>query len=1114
MSALSFRSNLILSPADVVALPEDTTVPVDVSWFMPNIKRNPAEEFVAKRIPKAQRMDLDVVASKHPLGLPHMMPDARTFSEACGESMGQGTALTLRDDSLTLERRAELIGIEPTTHVVLPPALSVPVAPASASRDSPRLGQGAVTRRSRIYDTTGVFSSPRALFMFKAFGHQKASILNGGLPRWEHEGKPFESGNLKPVKRTAYPPPTLDENLVRSYEQMVINAKEVKPDAEVVLDARAHGRFTGKDPEPRPDLRSGHIPNSYSLPFSDCVRPQTSESGASYTVMKSPEELREAAGKALGSNLDSVLSHQRQVVNTCGSGMTAAVLWLTLQQLGVDSAIYDEIHEDIANWTEARIRGATVSAHIFADPFPVDLMAREKLLSGHTTSSAPAVITIHHHQLKDLIVCPSERGIISYVSGKLIVSHDIRKSYKPPSPLANLDFEPNCLSSGCGLIVAGGGLAELFVGAMPASPTDSAPQLSWSQTKQLQYPASINNSLLVTNNNLIPSYSPASASSLALGASPAAALEPRLFVSNNDERVKVFSVATRSTIQGDRVMPAGVLKLHTPVNHTSISPDGRTLLAVGDTNEIFLNSIASGDEVSIQKISTYSAGSDAHFSTAWSSDGRKFAVACQDGQVTVWDTRSSKPLSIFRCGKPNPSPVRQIDRQANFQNAFDRMLATAATSNSTGYPTEDPMNYRTRVEQLLRGANASTGLAREPRLEAFLRDVRSRRQSDADLDTEGMAAGIRRNENANDLGSITEGRAAVTGRPRRYTEAGTSTLSGNPTNAIARGEPITFAEFQRVTQSTIRGDVEELSDGGSGRDDEEATESPYGLPTLDERRRLLTEAQAFDGRSIQRQPRVAAARQRQSLNYALSTSESVDSAGAATSGGAITTTSRRPHAVRTFDELLTNVITRPHVHMPSSALIRSWPERQQTVVAYGEPGRGSNSWMGITERQLGESSTSGARPVVDEQRNAARALKFSPPGRTNGARDVLVFTEDTTRFHVVDTQTFNDHTIVTVPDPPEITERAPVRRRSDQDDEDEDEYETPSQSNLVGDTRMNESGDYSTMDSHPNLTAPHISGLSFDPTGGWIYVGTQRGVFEWEVERRTWGWERGYVSWA
>lgn len=92
----------------------------------------------------------------------------------------------------------------------------------------------------------------------------------------------------------------------------------------------------------------------------------------------------------------------------------------------------------------------------------------------------------------------------------------------------------------------------------------------------------------------------------------------------------------------------------------SISPDGRTLLAVGDTNQIFLNNVTASDDVTFRKVATYEgmgnrsltcdnadisprvAGTDANFSSAWSADGRKFAVACQDGQVTVWDVRSSK----------------------------------------------------------------------------------------------------------------------------------------------------------------------------------------------------------------------------------------------------------------------------------------------------------------------------------------------------------------------------------------------------------------------------------------------------------------------------------------
>ncbi|KAG9006836.1 hypothetical protein FRB94_000341 [Tulasnella sp. JGI-2019a] len=619
-------------------------------------------------------------------------------------------------------------------------------------------------------------------------------------------------------------------------------------------------------------------------------------------------------------------------------------------------------------------------------------MAREKVLSGYTTASAPAVITVYHHQLKDLVVCPSERGIVSYVSGRLIVSHDIRKSYKAPSPLANLDFEPNCLSSGCGLIVAGGSLAELFIGAMPASPTDSAPQLLWSQTQQLKYPASINNSLLVTNSNFIPSYSPASC--LAIGESPAANLEPRLFVSNNDYTVKVFTVAMGSGIQGERLTQTGELALKTPVNHTSISPDGRTLLAVGDTNEIFLQHITAGDEVSFQKISTYNAGSDANFSTAWSSDGRKFAVACQDGQVTVWDTRSSKPLSIFRCGRPVTS-TRRTERAANLRSTIDRMLATATTAStttSTGeytYPIDDLMNYRTRVEELLRESNTAPGLAREPRLEAFLRNVRTRRQSDADLNPD-TAIGSQWNDAMNDLGAISAGQPEITARRRRYTETGTSTISNPVSNAPASGEAVILADLQRIRNS-IRGNVEELSDEGSGR---EGDESRGPLYTFDERMRLLTAGQAPDGASFQRQPRYTASRQRASLNYTPPTagSPSITTAATGSLSTTGTTSTRRPHAVRTFDELLTNVITRSYVHMPPSALIRSWPDRHQTVVAYGEPGRGSASWMGITERQLGESSNSGAR-VMEEQRNAARALKFSPPGRTNGARDLLVFTE-------------------------------------------------------------------------------------------------------------------------
>lgn len=102
-----------------------------------------------------------------------------------------------------------------------------------------------------------------------------------------------------------------------------------------------HISFTGKDPEPRPSLSSGHMPNSLSLPFSECVK-QCSGASSTFTELRPQVDLEELLGKALKADLDRVRSNQVGVVNSCGSGMTAAVLWLALQELGINSAIYDE----------------------------------------------------------------------------------------------------------------------------------------------------------------------------------------------------------------------------------------------------------------------------------------------------------------------------------------------------------------------------------------------------------------------------------------------------------------------------------------------------------------------------------------------------------------------------------------------------------------------------------------------------------------------------------------------------------------------------------------------------------------------------------------------------
>ncbi|KAF8328195.1 uncharacterized protein EI90DRAFT_2974671 [Cantharellus anzutake] len=265
-----------------------SVVPLDVSWHMPNASRDSRAEFKKRRIPRARFMSLDEVAGEHPLSLPHMMPSPSLFATTC-----------------------KRLGISPGTHVVL-------------------------------YDTIGVFSSPRALFMFKAFGHKKVSIMNGGMPNWEYASLPVDERVFEPVD---YPEPELSTNWLRNYEDMKVNATAAPSESnnhELVLDARAAPRFHGTAPEPRPGLPSGHIPYSISLPFDILLETVTTGNGSQFTRLRNTKELYEIIARAIGSDAPLQPGSKVRIVNTCGSGMTAAIIWLALQRLGVNSALYDE----------------------------------------------------------------------------------------------------------------------------------------------------------------------------------------------------------------------------------------------------------------------------------------------------------------------------------------------------------------------------------------------------------------------------------------------------------------------------------------------------------------------------------------------------------------------------------------------------------------------------------------------------------------------------------------------------------------------------------------------------------------------------------------------------
>jgi thiosulfate/3-mercaptopyruvate sulfurtransferase len=246
---------------------------IDATWYMPQLKRDPRAEFAAAHIPGAVFFDIDAIAD-HSTSLPHMLPDAETFARAVGA-----------------------LGIGSGDRVV-------------------------------AYGGKHLVASARAWWTFRVFGHEEVAVLDGGLPRWRVEGRPLEGSVPLPASQifTA----KLHPDLVRDLAAMRDNVASRR---EQVVDARSHGRFVGTEPEPRPGLRSGHIPGSVSLSYDRLFR---GDDGTLLPV----DELRRAFEH-------SGVDVNRPVTATCGSGVSAAVLALGLSVLGrSDVAVYD------GSWTE------------------------------------------------------------------------------------------------------------------------------------------------------------------------------------------------------------------------------------------------------------------------------------------------------------------------------------------------------------------------------------------------------------------------------------------------------------------------------------------------------------------------------------------------------------------------------------------------------------------------------------------------------------------------------------------------------------------------------------------------------------------------------------------
>jgi thiosulfate/3-mercaptopyruvate sulfurtransferase len=250
----------------------DITI-VDASWHLPPTGRDGYGEYLEQHIPGALYFDIDDLSDTDS-DLPHMLPSPEKFAS-----------------------RMRKLGI----------------------------GDG---KRIVAYDTVGLFSAARAWWMFKIMGHDDVVLLDGGMKKWQAENRPLEDGP---------PPPRQERHFTARLQTMMVRDRSGVQRASTsntpqIVDARAADRFSGDAPEPRPGLRSGHIPGSRNLPFTQLLNHDG--------TMKSTDDIAAAFSNA-GIDMSA------PIITSCGSGVTAAVLTFGLTLLGHrNHALYD------GSWSE------------------------------------------------------------------------------------------------------------------------------------------------------------------------------------------------------------------------------------------------------------------------------------------------------------------------------------------------------------------------------------------------------------------------------------------------------------------------------------------------------------------------------------------------------------------------------------------------------------------------------------------------------------------------------------------------------------------------------------------------------------------------------------------
>ena len=251
---------------------------IDASWRLPGAKpTSAAQDYAERHIEGAHFFDIDTVADRDS-SLPHMVPSPELFA-----------------------RTMQYFGIRNEDIII-------------------------------IYDDVGLFSAPRVWWTFRAMGHDNVLVLDGGFKKWRAEKRPVTSAvtsfPTSSYRSQAHEEYYCDHYTVRNaLTPLTVHQNPQGFTKALIADARPTARFEGHVPEPRPELRRGHIPGSVNMPFGELL----SEDG----TLLPPNVLQERLA-------ERGLDKPDPVIATCGSGITACLIALARARLGLQSTtVYD-----------------------------------------------------------------------------------------------------------------------------------------------------------------------------------------------------------------------------------------------------------------------------------------------------------------------------------------------------------------------------------------------------------------------------------------------------------------------------------------------------------------------------------------------------------------------------------------------------------------------------------------------------------------------------------------------------------------------------------------------------------------------------------------------------